>query len=92
MVAEKTVCVMMLRGQNVEGESVYAYVAVRADMIEEFMLAQQRPDFHPEDYGVVIESGVGDPSPEVRAKMEQDYGFNHEKMVFLSSESPEGDA
>lgn len=80
-VAEQTVCVLLVRGENPDGESIYAYVAVRVDKLEEFMAAQASGAFHPEDYGVIIEAGEGEPSLAVRRKMETEYGFNHDKMV-----------
>ena len=84
-IAEKTVCVLLLRGEEKAGQNVYAYVAVRADKIEAFMHAQRKPDFSPNDFGMILESGKGDPSLEVRQRMEKNYGFNHESMVFLDS-------
>jgi hypothetical protein len=81
IIAEKTVTILLVRGENPDGESIYAYVAVRADKLEEFMAAQQDGTFYPEDYGVIIEAGEGEPSDEIRHKMETEYGFNHEAMV-----------
>ena len=81
MVAEKTVCILLVRGESPEGKPIYAYVAVRADRLESFMEAQRKGVFYPEDYGVIVESGEGEPSEEVRKKMEQEYGFNHTGMV-----------
>ena len=81
ILAEKTVCVLLVRGEAPDGNSIYAYVGVRADKLQEFMAAQARGTFYPEEYGVVIESGSGDPTAEVRARMEQDYGFNHDGML-----------
>ncbi len=81
LIAEKTVCILLVRGQSPEGEGIYAYVAVRADKLEAFMEAQKSGMFYPEDYGVIVESGVGEPPPEVRERMETEYGFNHEGMV-----------
>lgn len=81
ILAEKTVCVLLVRGESPEGSPIYAYVAVRADKLEEFMAAQKSGMFYPEDFGVIIESGEGDPTPEVRERMERDYGFNHTLMI-----------
>jgi hypothetical protein len=81
IIAEKTVTILLVRGENPDGESIYAYVAVRADKLEEFMAAQQDGTFYPEDYGVIIEAGEGEPSDEIRHKMETEYGFNHEVMM-----------
>jgi hypothetical protein len=82
-VAQKTVCILLLRGQDPDGTQIYAYVGVRADMLEEFMKAQATGMFYPEDYGVIIESGEGEPSDEVKQRMTEEYGFNHEMMVNL---------
>lgn len=81
VIAEKTVCILLVRGENPEGNSIYAYVAVRADRLESFMAAQKTGTFYPEDFGVIIEAGEGEPSAEVRRKMETEYGFNHQVMV-----------
>lgn len=81
MLAEKTVCVLLVRGEDPDGKPIYAYVGVRADKLKEFMEAQQSGLFYPEEHGVIIEAGHGEPDAEVRAKMERDYGFNHEGML-----------
>ena len=79
--AEKTVCVLLVRGENPDGNPIYAYVAVRADKLEAFMEAQNSGLFYPEDFGVIIEAGEGNPSDEIRKKMEEEYGFNHQLMI-----------
>lgn len=81
ILAEKTVCVLLVRGEAPDGTPIFAYVGVRADKLKEFMQAQERGTFYPEEYGVVIESGEGEPTPEVRLRMERDYGFDHAGML-----------
>lgn len=81
LLAEKTVCVLLVRGEDPDGQPIYAYVAVRADKLEEFMAAQKSGIFYPEEYGIIVESGSGEPTEEVRRKMETEYGFNHEAML-----------
>ena len=81
LLAEKTVCVLLVRGEDPDGAPIYAYVGVRADKLQEFMQAQQSGLFYPEEHGVIIEAGAGLPDAEVRARMEKDYGFNHEGML-----------
>ena len=81
ILAEKTVCVLLVRGEDAEGQPIFAYVGVRADKLEEFMQAQQEGMFYPEEHGVIIESGTGEPSDEIKRKMEDEYGFNHEAML-----------
>lgn len=81
IIAEKTVCILLVRGENPDGKPIFAYVAVRADKLESFMEAQKSGMFYPEDFGVIVESGEGEPAAEVRKKMETEYGFNHQMMV-----------
>ncbi|HEV3037133.1 MAG TPA: hypothetical protein VHA33_05035 [Candidatus Angelobacter sp.] len=81
IIAEKTVAVLLVRGENPEGKPIFAYVAVRADKLAEFMQAQKSGTFYPEEFGVIVEAGEGEPSAEIRQKMETEYGFNHEAMV-----------
>jgi hypothetical protein len=70
-----------VRGEDPDGQPIYAYVGVRADKLKPFMEAQQKGTFYPEEHGIIIESGMGEPSAEMRAKMEKDYGFNHDAML-----------
>lgn len=81
IIAEKTVCMLLVRGESPEGQPIFAYVAVRADKLEAFMKAQESGMFHPDDYGVIVEAGEGEPNEEVRQRMEEDYGFNHQAML-----------
>jgi hypothetical protein len=81
MLAEKTVCVLLVRGEDPDGAPIFAYVGVRADKLQEFMAAQNSGLFYPEEHGVIIEAGQGEPSAEIRERMEREYGFNHEGMV-----------
>ena len=85
MIAEKTVCVLLVRGESPAGERIYAYLAVRADKLEQFMEAQTQGTFFPEDYGIIIASGTGEPNEEVRERMTREYGFNHEAMLDIAS-------
>ncbi|MGE0754580.1 MAG: hypothetical protein AB7L92_05410 [Alphaproteobacteria bacterium] len=85
IIAEKTVCVLLVRGENPEGGKIFAYVAVRADKLEEFMEAQKSGTFYPDDYGMVLEAGEGEPSEETKKKMTEEYGFNHDAMLDIQS-------
>ncbi len=81
LLEKKTVCILLVSGESEEGIPLYAYVAVRADKLEEFMEAQNSGIFYPEEFGVIVEQGEGTPSAEVRKKMEVEYGFCHETMI-----------
>lgn len=85
IIAEKTVCILLVRGETPEKKKIYAYVAIRADKLESFMEAQKQGTFYPEDFGIVIESGEGEPSEEIKKKMTEEYGFNHEAMMDVGS-------
>lgn len=91
IIAEKTVCILLVRGETPDGKKIYAYVAIRADRLEAFMEAQKKGTFYPEDFGIVIESGEGEPSDEVRARMTSEYGFNHEAMLDIGGEEKAAD-
>lgn len=90
IIAEKTVCVLLVRGENPDGTPIFAYVAVRADKLEEFMAAQKSGLFYPEDFGIIVESGEGEPSAEVRERMEREYGFNHQQMLDIPTPEDAG--
>lgn len=83
LLAEKTVCVLLVRGEDPDGQPIYAYVAVRADRLEEFMAAQKSGIFYPEEYGIIVEAGSGEPTDEIKARMETEYGFNHQSMLTI---------
>jgi hypothetical protein len=85
IIAEKTVCILLVRGENPDGGKIYAYVAIRADKLESFMEAQKQGTFYPEDFGIIIESGEGEPSAEVKHKMTTEYGFNHDAMLDIAN-------
>lgn len=87
IIAEKTVCILLIRGENPDGGKMYAYVAVRADKLQPFMDAQKTGTFFPEDYGMILESGEGEPSDDVKKRMTEEYGFNHEAMMDIEDSS-----
>ncbi len=81
IIAQKTVCVLLVRGEDPQGDPIFAYVGIRADKLNAFVEAQAGGMFYPEEHGVVIESGYGEPSDEVKQRMEKEYGFNHQAMT-----------
>ncbi|MDX1974464.1 MAG: hypothetical protein SFT92_02185 [Rickettsiales bacterium] len=87
IIAEKTVCILLVRGESQDGQKIYAYVAIRADKLEAFMQAQKSGTFYPEDYGIIIESGEGEPSDAVKKRMTDEYGFNHEAMIDINNQA-----
>jgi len=84
--SENTTCVVLVKGESPEGVTSYAYVALQADKLEPFMKAQEEGIFHPDDYGVIVQAGEGDPTPEVQQYMEENYGFNHAAIMDIPSD------
>ena len=41
------------------------------------------------DFAVIVESGYGDPTPDVKAKMKKDYDFDHDLHEFGRSDDHE---
>lgn len=72
------VAVLLTRGESTKGVPCYAYVAIRMDRLADYQEAQKRESFFPDDYGVVIEAGEGEPSEEVKQRMTREYGFQHQ--------------
>lgn len=80
-IADETVCILLVRGDNLRGEKSFAYIAVSAARLPEFINAQNNDTFYSEDFGVVIESGKGEPSYQTKLKMQREYLFNHGPMI-----------
>jgi len=76
-VARNTEVILLVQGESPSGGRTYAYVAVPAAKLDAFMEAQKLRMFYPEQFGIVLESGDGEPPPAVRRKMETEYGFIH---------------
>jgi hypothetical protein len=87
IIAEKTVCVLLVRGESPDGGKIYAYVAVRADKLEDFMEAQRKGLFYPEEYGMILASGESEPDAATRERMTTEYGFNHQAMMDIPDAS-----
>lgn len=81
VMAEKTICVLLVRGESPDGQKIYAYLGIQARRLEDFMEAQKKGTFQPEEYGTILASGIGEPDEETRKKMTEEYGFNHEAMI-----------
>lgn len=89
ILAEKTVCILLVRGIDPDGKPIFAYVAIRADRLQDFMAAQESGMFYPEEYGTIIEAGEGEPSEEIQQRMRDEFGFNHDSMLELAGSEDE---
>lgn len=74
-------CTLMVlcRGVNDKGKPFWAYMCIKPSMAKAFKEARERGNVDLEDYGTVLETGEGtDVPPDVRGRMERDYGANHD--------------
>jgi len=84
LIAKKQLYLLLIKGNNEKGEKEYYYLAVRGDdMLRMHQSLKTATDFgfEPSDYGLILEGGKGEPSPEVKSRMEKEYGYNHQKSV-----------
>lgn len=66
--------VMLLQGKNNNGEQVFSYIKLSISQLralKDRILSRQT--FEPSDFGTVLASGYGYPSPELRAEMHIKY-------------------
>lgn len=76
LAAEKQVNVYFVPGRDGSGRARYAYV-VCSSMLHNQLMQALRLGVIP-DYAVVVETGGGEPSAEVKAKILEYYGFDHD--------------
>ncbi|NDF13519.1 MAG: hypothetical protein EB060_11995 [Proteobacteria bacterium] len=91
IIPEKAICILLIRGERVNSKSLYVYLAITADRLEAFMLAKNEGPFFPEDFGIVLASGEGEPTVEAMAHMTNEYGFNHDEMIDICSSQIAGE-
>lgn len=84
--AEKTHVMILVRGYNADAELQFAYVMVRLDaLIKLESKMKNKENFNLEEYGHVIEWGMGNPSTEIMQKMRDEYGFDHASGLMIDS-------
>ena len=79
---EDSVRIMLVIGTDPKHRRIFAYIGFltsRQDDVLECINRQR--DLR--EVSIVIESGRGEPSPEIKAKMEKDYLFDHEAAEHL---------
>jgi hypothetical protein len=73
-------CTVMVlcRGRDNCGNPCWAYMCVKPSMAKSFKDAREKGAFNLEEYGSIIEYGVGEEPPtEIKVRMERSYGMNH---------------
>src|SRR5947209_586037 len=70
--------ILLCRGKDIDGNPFWAYMCVKPSMANAFKTARSKGSFNLEDYGTILEVGEGDEiPPDVRERMERQYGVNH---------------
>lgn len=76
---EEIAFILLYRGYSQRQEPLYAYLAVRGDRLDAFLAANASGElFDITAFGTILTWGHGlEPSDEVKAAMEAQYGYNH---------------
>lgn len=74
---ESVATVVLVRGENMEGQAQWAYALIPADNYMAFREAEAAGAYDLAAYGTVVASGNGaEPPEDVRAAMAEEYGCN----------------
>lgn len=76
------IVICYIQGTDPNGDKVFSYVAIEADLLEEFNQAIHAGNVDVDDFGYRIVSGYGEPSESVKQMMSDDYGFDHENSPY----------
>lgn len=77
--------VVLIRGYSPSYQPQYAYMAIQGNRVEAFREALAKGISDVEEYGVILDVGPGDPTPEVMERMERDYLFDHARMLTIDT-------
>lgn len=74
---ETIATIVLVRGEDMEGQPQWAYALVSADRYMEFKQAEEAGEYNLADYGEVLHIGPGSEPPEdIRRQMADEYGCN----------------
>mgnify|MGYP001315232722 CR=1 FL=1 len=83
LIQKKTYVVTYLVYEDATGQQRYFYIAVRKDKMPAFQRAILAGNFEPEDYGFILEEGLGEASEVIKEKMKIMYQCDHEGATQL---------
>ncbi|PIR34234.1 MAG: hypothetical protein COV36_01220 [Alphaproteobacteria bacterium CG11_big_fil_rev_8_21_14_0_20_44_7] len=61
----------LVRGESIDGVQIYAYLATHAGKVKDLKLSLLLKETKLKDYGIIIASGEGEPTDEVREYVNQ---------------------
>jgi hypothetical protein len=76
-----TAIIVLLQGDGGDGKPAYVYLAVPTSKYIAFVEAYRAGRVALQDWGVVVESGYGEPSEAVKARMADEYDFKHDSPL-----------
>jgi len=72
----------------VTGNNRYGYFGVRADKVDEFQkLVSTNGEFKLPEYATLIVEGEGEPTAEVKQRVEAQYAFSHDFLADLMKQA-----
>ena len=75
---------VLTQGTTQEGEAFWAYLCIKPSMAKSFAEARMRGGFMLEEYGTIIESGLGAAPPDnIRQKMQTQFGMRDDYEAIL---------
>ncbi len=80
--------VHIITGRDANGEPFYAYVSVKPSRYEEFLLITRAgEEMDLAEFGRILSAGFGEEPPnDVRARMEEKYGVDHNFLANLQKD------
>jgi hypothetical protein len=81
VLAETLTFVCFIRTQDEAGLDWWAYLAVPGLKLQQFQQQLEHKHFVPETYGTVLAKGFGEPSDDIKLKMEKEYGCKAGKTL-----------
>ncbi len=78
--ADRTFLLMFIEGEDEAGNPIYAYLGIKASVLEAFCQEINSGAVDISQYGKIFRRGCGNLKEEDKAYMENTYFFNHKKI------------
>jgi hypothetical protein len=76
---------ILMQGFRPNGVPWYCYISVRMDRLKELARLQaEGVGVEPTEFGRVLAHGIGVPDLPTRARMEEEYGFDHAEWLNIT--------
>lgn len=75
IIAEKIGTIFLLEGKDNDDIAMFVYIGVEGTHLEQFLQAIDNNNFNPENYGIILASGMGIPTPWVKKQIEEKFNI-----------------